>query len=80
MEVIRRLLMSVGAIHAVSWLWPSGVLSIADEGADDARPAKKTSTVGTRLALALPILRRKAVTRGFVLSPMFRLVVIGVGF
>ena len=75
LKAIRRLLMSVEAIHAVSWLWPSDNISIADNDVHNARGAEGTWTVGTPLTLVLPILRRRARQRGVILAPLFRLVI-----
>lgn len=74
LEAIRRLLTTVEAIHAVSWLWPADLLSIADSGADNAKPNKKTSTAETPLTLALPIRGRGARGRGVALASLFRFV------
>ena len=68
LEAIRRLLLRVGAVHAVSWLWPSDVPSIVrtEEGA---RIAGRTSTALTRM---LPTLRRRTRRRGMLLAAILR--------
>eukprot|EP00903_Cladosiphon_okamuranus_P015974 g14754.t1 len=77
-EAIRRLLMSVDAIHAASRPQPPTELpaiaagaSIIDGGADDARCTKKAPTAGAPLSLTLPILRRGARQRDVLLPPLF---------
>ncbi|CAM9158671.1 unnamed protein product, partial [Hapterophycus canaliculatus] len=56
MEAIRRLLMRVEAVHAVSWLWHSDVPSISS-AADD---KKGTKTASVPMKLTLPDLRRRS--------------------
>lgn len=59
LEATRRVLVSTAAIHAISWLWPGDVRFFVDDRSDGARRTKKPFTAGTRLALTLPILRRR---------------------
>lgn len=71
LEAIRRLLLCVEAVHAVSWLWPTDVPCIVPAAAEDSRKTKATSTT---LRAMLPILRRRTRRRSGVLlaSAMFR--------
>lgn len=71
LEAIRRLLVTVDAVHAVSWLWPMSapLLVHAEEG-----PAtiKQTSTAPTPLTRVWPILKRRARRPGLLWAPVFR--------
>lgn len=72
LEAIRRLLLQVGAVHAVSWLWLGDVSSIDANGAERTRQAKMPPTAGTVLRLMLPILRRRARRPGVLLAALWR--------
>lgn len=71
LKAIRRMLMRVAAIHAVSWLWSSDAPFIARATKGSGR-AKSASLPLTGM---LPILRRRAKRRGVLLSALFRWVV-----
>lgn len=72
MEAIRRLLLRVEAVHAVSWLWPSTVLRTtqATEGTTGVK------TPSTQLTTMLPISRRRTGTRGILTATLLRSVVV----
>ena len=61
LEAMRRLLMRVEAVHAVSWLWASDTSSTTHAAAaavkGTGRAAKKASIA---LVSMLPVLRRRA--------------------
>lgn len=69
LEAIRRLLLQVEAVHAVSWLWPSDIPSVV-RAASEGRV--KTHPTPTPLTAMLPILRRRAPRRGMFLAAAFR--------
>ena len=71
LEGIRRLLLRVEAVHAVSWLWHSEAPSVV-RGTEGARAAMTTSA---SLARMLPLLRRRARRRGVSWATLFRWVV-----
>ena len=71
LEGIRRLLLRVEAIHAVSWLWPGEIFSI-EQAVEGTARSKKTSTP---VALMLPILRRRAARPRVLLPALYRWVV-----
>ncbi|CAM9969019.1 unnamed protein product [Pylaiella littoralis] len=64
----RRLLLRVEAVHAVSWLWPGDVPSIAD-GVGRTGRTKKTST---SLRTMLPIVRRTSGTHCVLVAALCR--------
>ncbi len=67
LEGIRRLLLHVEAVHAVSYLWPNdGNTSHAGAGTTEA------ITAPTSLETVLRILRRRAGRRGVLLRALFR--------
>ena len=68
LEGIRRLLLRVEAVHAVSWLWPATVPSIV-RAVGGTGMAKKSSTP---MKLMLPILRRRASRPRVLLAALFR--------
>ena len=70
LEGIRRLLLRVEAVHAVSFLWQNDgpVTSHAIEGTSEAKAAS------TSLEMTLPTLRRRARRRGILLGALFRCV------
>lgn len=75
LESVRRLLLTVDAVHAISWLWHSEAAAVHRKFSD--KYASKTSVRPTtpqppKLALTLPILRRRARRRGMILAPLFR--------
>ena len=67
-KVIRRLLLQVEAVHAMSWLWPSDIPSAIIDTA-------KSAITSTSLRMTLPTLRRRAKRLGMVLAPLSRWVV-----
>lgn len=76
LEGIRRLLLQVEAVHAVSWLFPSvatpAVVCLGEgEGARGSRMATSTP-----LRVMLPILCRRTERRGVLLAAMFRWAVV----
>ena len=68
LEGIRRLLMRVGAIHAVSFLWPVDIPSMM--GATEV--ANRKVAASTPLRMMLPILRRRARRPRVLLAALFR--------
>ena len=69
LEGIRRLLLRVEAIHAVSWLWPNDV-PIIGRAPKSSRGGKTTST---SLRMMLPVLRRRTRRRHYaLLRALFR--------
>ena len=75
MEAVRRLLMRVEAVHAVSWLWPSDVPSI-NHAAAEGKSKKTTKATPSPLKSMLPLLRRRAHRPRVFLSALFRWVVV----
>lgn len=79
LEAIRRLLMRVEAVHAVSWLWSkdaasySPALQVPGGETKKATRAAAASTTGQQspLTTMLPLLRRRS-RRGVLLAPLFR--------
>lgn len=69
LKAIRRLLLQVEAVHAVSWLWQSDAPSIPDAAADG---AKRITAPLTPLTLMMPTLRRRAARRSVLLSALYR--------
>lgn len=75
LEAVRRLLLQVEAVHAVSWLWHSSdAPSIPDPAADGAR---RVTTRSTPLTLMMPTLRRRAARRSVLLAALCRCVCVG---
>ena len=72
LEAVRRLLLRVEAVRAVSWQWhiDASVAKRVGRGG-----MSKAETSSPPLRLVLPILRRRVKRRGLVLSTIFRLVV-----
>lgn len=68
-EAIRRLLLQVDAVHAISWLWPSNAPPIAH-----AAEGKRTKAASP-LTVMLPTLGRGTKNRGVLLVALFREVV-----
>lgn len=73
LEAMRRLLLRVGAVHAVSWLWPGrGSCSAgrAEDGSGGAETASQSATQPT--SMLLPIVWRRTRRRGVALPALFR--------
>lgn len=71
LEAVRRLLLQVEAIHAISWLWPSASCFVsADED------SRKRTEGSTPLRETLPILRRRAGRSGVLWAALFRWVTV----
>lgn len=64
LEAMRRSIIQVEAVHAVSWLWVIG-----NNAAEGVSAAKTTSPPLTAM---LPVLRRRALMAGMVWTPPFR--------
>lgn len=77
LRAIRRLLLRVEAVHAVSWLWPGDVPFVARAAAEGCGGINVTSTplVSTPLMAMFPVLRERARRRGVLLTAQSRLVV-----
>ena len=71
LQAIRRLLLRVEAVRAVSFLWPSGA-SLGGRAADGAGKTKTASTAPTPLGRMTPVLRERARRPGALLAPVFR--------
>ena len=71
LEGVRRLLLRVDAVHAVSFLWPAAIPSIVAAAAEGTSRKVVTSTP---LRIMLPILKRRARTPRVLLAALFRLV------
>lgn len=56
LQAVRRLLLRVEAVHAVSWLWPNDIPSIAHTPEGTSR----SNTVSTPLRMMMPLMRRRA--------------------
>lgn len=71
LQSIRRLLMRVEAVRAVSWLWHNDAPPVrrAAEGACKAHAATGS---GTQLRMMLPLIRRRARRRGMTPAAIFR--------
>eukprot|EP00752_Nemacystus_decipiens_P005462 g4948.t1 len=70
LEAIRRLLLTVDAVHATSWLWQKNVPPLGDAAKKKKRRKAKTSL--TELRTMLPALRRRAGKRGLTPETAFR--------
>lgn len=68
LEAMRRLLLQLDAVHAVSWLWPSAA-RVTALGGESTGEVETTPTV---LMPTLPLLRRRATRRGLSLAAVFR--------
>ncbi len=73
LEGIRRLLLRVEAVHAVSFLWPVDAPSIIGTAAEDG--ASRKVATSTPFRMMLPILRRRARRPRVLLACLFRWVV-----
>ena len=71
LEAIRRLLLTVEAVHATSWLWQEDVSSLAHR----AEGKRRTETPSTPLRMMLPVLRIRATKCGLTPETAFRWVV-----
>lgn len=71
LEAIRRLLLTVEAVHATSWLWPKDIPSFAHR----AEGKRRTETPSTQLRMMLPVLRTRARKRGLTPETALRWVV-----
>lgn len=71
LEAIRRLLWQVDAVHAVSWLWQSGV-PLVDRTAEILGRTKTAPPSETPLTATLLVLRRRTRSRGVLLAALFR--------
>lgn len=69
LEGTRRLLLRVGAVHAVSWLW-CDERALITGAAHDVRKSKITTS--TPLSMMLPMLRRRATRPDVLLGSLFR--------
>lgn len=69
LEAMRRLLLRVEAVHAVSWLWPTSASRVA-------YTAESTTRVTTpptpQVTLMLPVMRRRARSPGMLWAPVLR--------
>lgn len=71
LEAIRRLLLQVEVVHAMSWLWHNGAPSLPEAAAAE---ASRTARPTTPLTLMMPTLRRRAARRGVLLAALNRCV------
>lgn len=76
LEGIRRLLLQVEAVHAMSWLWHVDAPSATDASSQEKLKINNTSTP---LMTALPTIRRRARRRGVVLVPHVKVGGVGGG-
>eukprot|EP00903_Cladosiphon_okamuranus_P022139 g20360.t1 len=72
LEAIRRMLLQVDAVRAVSWLWLRDVSPIGDNSERRSRRTKTTPAADTPLNLMLPIMRRRAGSPGVLLMALWR--------
>ncbi|CBN75182.1 EsV-1-199 [Ectocarpus siliculosus] len=68
LQAIRRLLLRVDAVHAVSWLWPSDAPSIVHAVERSCGPEPRRPP----LSLTLPILKRRAKTCHVFVATLLR--------
>ncbi|CAM9815068.1 unnamed protein product [Pylaiella littoralis] len=71
LEAIRRLLLRVEAIFAVSWLWPRNILAIADTAKDSNTAETALTTLVEPPRMRCPVLRRRT-RRGVLLAALCR--------
>lgn len=71
LEAIRRMLLRVEAVHAVSWLWPGDSPRIG-QAAKVACKVQPATTNGTSVRMMLPMMRRRARRRGMVWASLLR--------
>lgn len=67
---VRRLLLRVEAVRAVSWVWHSNVAAIAQAIGDRSKTTSTNEARSPQLTFMLPILRRRR--RGVLLAPLLR--------
>lgn len=72
LEAIRRLLLRVEAVLAVSWLWPSLIPAVADPPEGSTRSKTAPMTSGAPLRMVLPIPRKRTERRDVLLAALFR--------
>lgn len=72
LEAIRRLLLQVDAVHAISWLWLRDTSSAGANDAEGTTRTKMTPAAGTQLRLMLPIVRRRSRRPGVLLAALWR--------
>lgn len=72
LEAIRRLLLRVEAVHAVSWSWASTSAPAVVHAAEGS--GRKRAASGS-VRMMMPVLRQRA-RRGVLLAPLFRWVVL----
>eukprot|EP00903_Cladosiphon_okamuranus_P019102 g17578.t1 len=70
-QAIRRVLMRVEAIHAVSWSWVRDVPCTA-RATEHGGTSKAKKTTSTPLTLMMPLMRRRTVARRALLTTLFR--------
>lgn len=71
-EATRRMLVRADSVHAVSWLWPVDIPVVTHAATEGLRSTGATSS---SLTVMLPIMRRRASSRGVFLATLFRYVV-----
>lgn len=71
LEAVRRLLLQVAAVHAISWLWPKEIHIHVTVHPVEGKGGRKTTS---NLLPLLPILRRRARRCGLVLAALVRYV------
>jgi len=72
LEGIRRLLLRVDALRAVSWCWPNSVSRITAGAAAEVTARRNKRTSPNPLTAMLPILRRRTGRRGVLSSALLR--------
>lgn len=73
LEAVRRMLLQLEAIRAVSWCWPSDASSCIEQAVHDGTPrAKPTPTADPPLGLTLPRIRRRARARRVLVTAVSR--------
>ena len=70
LEAVRRLLLRVEVVRAVSWLWHSEPLPGGGAAGSSSSTVSESAANGTQLPMMLPMLRRRR--RGVLLAPLFR--------
>lgn len=71
LEAIRRMLLRVEAVRAVSWLWLADAPR-PSHAAHDTQKMQAATTNGTALRTMLPMMRRRATRPGMVWRTLFR--------
>lgn len=72
LEAVRRLLMRVEAVHAVSWLWQAD----GPVGSRGAEIEPKSKTTSPRIKVVLPAMRTRSGSRRVPMTTLFRCVVV----